>query len=135
MLVKDAMCTNPVSVKSSQTVEEAAKLMSVYNVGCLPVTNDHGVAGIVTDRDIVLRCTSQGKDPSKTAVCAVMTESATAVAPGHSLGTAAELMAAHQIRRLPVVEDGRLEGMLSLSDVAKASGEREAAKAFGCIIR
>ena len=110
----------------------AARLISRHNVGALPVCgSDRRLRGVVTDRDIVLRCVAAEEDPAQTMVRDIMTRSCATVSPGDDCREATRLMALHQVRRLPVVEEGRLVGMISLSDLARSGRyDIEAAQAL-----
>ena len=93
--------------------------------------SDGCLRGMVTDRDIVLRCVAAEEDPAQTPVRDIMTRSCTCVAPGDDCREATRLMALHQVRRLPVVEGGKLVGMISLSDLARSGRfDMEAAQAL-----
>jgi len=132
MLVKSLMSGDVVSVDPQSSVETAAKLLSRHNVGMLPVCGpDQHLMGVVTDRDLVLRCVAPGEDPKNTPVRSVMSRGCVTVTPGAQCVHASALMARHQIRRLPVVEDGMLIGMLTLGDLAKSQRyDMEAAEAL-----
>lgn len=125
--------TDDVAVVSPDTtVLEVAQLMQKHDVGAVPVCEGANVVGLVTDRDIVVRNIAHGKDPHQTPVKEVMTTQVKSADPEMSLSQAAEIMAAEQIRRLPVVEGNRLVGMLSLGDLAtKAKFDVELAKTLG----
>ena len=87
--------------------------------------------GMITDRDIVLRCVAAEEDPSQTMVRDIMTRNCATVAPGDDCREATRLMAAQQVRRLPVVEGGKVVGMISLGDLAKSRRfDMEAAQAL-----
>ena len=102
-----------------ECVAVAARQLAANNIGAMPVcSNDGRLIGVVTDRDMVIRCLASGKSPEKTRVREVMTGSVVSVAPDTGVHTAATVMGHRQVRRLPVVEDGRLVGMVSLSDLA-----------------
>ena len=118
MEIKDIMTRNVISVDPAESVEVAARTMSRYNIGVLPVCRNGKLCGILTDRDIVTRCLAANRQPGNTRVRQVMTEQVTAVSPEMQTGVAAHLMGRLQIRRLPVVEQGRLCGMVSLGDMA-----------------
>ena len=121
MQVRDLMRPSVVSVTVTDSTALAARLLSRHNVGSLPVCSADGrLRGIVTDRDIVLRCIAVEDDPAQTPVRDVMTRGCFTVSPDDSCQEAARLMAARQVRRLPVVEKGRLVGMLSLGDLARS---------------
>ncbi len=119
MTVREMMSRDVVSVGREDTAAAAARLMSRHNVGSLPVCTDSGrLVGIVTDRDLVVRCVAAGKDPAATAVADVMTERVVAVSPDDTEQQASGVMAREQVRRVPVVSDGSLIGMMSLGDLA-----------------
>ena len=120
MKVKELMTQPLVRISPGETVAVAARTLTQYNIGALPVCNAGGVlCGMVTDRDLVIRCVAAGKDPEKTAVRDVMTGKVACAAPEMEIGVAAHLMGSRKVRRLPVVEEGRICGMLSLRDLAK----------------
>ena len=132
MKIRDVM-TNPViRISPEETVSVAARTLAHYNIGSLPVCGADGrVCGVVTDRDLVTRCIAAGQDPRRTTVRQVMTGSVVAAQPDMDTTAAAALMGREQIRRLPVLENGRLCGMLSLGDLAsRFEGEFEAADAL-----
>lgn len=120
MKVRDIM-TNPViHISPTESVEVAARTLTHYNIGSLPVCSMDGkLCGVVTDRDLVTRCMASGRLPSQTTVREVMTSQVLSVQPDMDSGVAAHLMGRQQVRRLPVVENGRLCGMVSLGDLAK----------------
>ncbi len=123
MKIRDLM-TNPViRVSPEESVAVAARTLSHYNIGILPVCGADGrVCGLVTDRDLVTRCVAAGRNPGQTPIREVMTRNVIAVPPDMDAGVAAHLMGREQIRRLPVMDNGRLCGMVSLGDLA---GRRE----------
>jgi CBS domain-containing protein len=100
-------------------------MMKDENVGLAPIVEGERLVGTVTDRDIVTRVVAEGKDPKTTSVKEIATKDVVTVDPGQELGEALRLMAQHQVRRLPVVEGGRLVGVLAQADVAQdASAEQ-----------
>ena len=118
--IRDAMTSNPRGVETSTQVAEAAKLMKSENVGSLPVTEGDRLVGMVTDRDIVLRVVAEGKDVQSATVGEIASKDLVTVDPQQDLDEALRLMAQHQVRRLPVVEeDGRLVGILAQADIAQ----------------
>lgn len=132
MKIRDIMTDDVAVVSPDTTVLEVAQLMQKHDVGAVPVCEGANVVGLVTDRDIVVRNIAHGKDPHQTPVKEVMTTQVKSADPEMSLSQAAEIMAAEQIRRLPVVEGNRLVGMLSLGDLAtKAKFDVELAKTLG----
>ena len=118
MKVKDIMTRQVVSVSQSSTLGEVATEMKNLNVGSIPVCdNNSRLLGIVTDRDMVVRGLTQGYE-SQSIVRDVMTASPVSVTPDTDVTEVTNLMAEHQIRRLPVVEGGTLVGIVSIGDVA-----------------
>ncbi|HHV30675.1 CBS domain-containing protein [Acetivibrio mesophilus] len=117
MKVKDKMTKSVAYVEPNTSVVEAAQLMQKHNVGSIPVY-DQGVVGIVTDRDIVVRNVAHGKIPKDTKVQDVMTSQVVSVSPEMDVEEVSKLMANQQIRRVPVVENNQIVGMLSLGDIA-----------------
>lgn len=116
--LKDIMTQNVATISPQQSAQEAAQLMSQHNVGSIPVVENNSCVGIVTDRDIALRAVSQGRDPKTTRVQEVMTSGIVTGAPEMDVHEAADLMAQQQIRRLPVIENGKITGIVALGDLA-----------------
>lgn len=109
-----------VSIDPGESAALAARLLARHNVGALPVCSGSGaLLGMVTDRDIILRCVAAGEDPSHVPVRTIMTRHPASVSPDADPRQAARLMSGQQIRRLPVVDNGKVVGMLSLGDLAK----------------
>ena len=135
MQVRDLMNPSVVSITPSESASLAARLLSRHNVGSLPVCGeDGGLRGIVTDRDLVLRCLAPGEDPKRLPVGDIMTHSCAWVSPGAELSEAAAVMASAQVRRLPVVDNHKVVGMLSLGDLARCHNcDMEAAAALADI--
>jgi CBS domain-containing protein len=124
--IRDAMTANPRAVTSSTSVAEAAQLMKSEDVGSLPVTDGDRLVGMVTDRDIVLRVVAEGKDVQSATVGEVASRELVTIDPQQNLDEALRLMAQHQVRRLPVVEeDGRLVGILAQADVAQQGDDKK----------
>ena len=118
--VQEAMTPNPRAITPDTTVQEAAGLMKSEDVGALPIVEDGRLTGVVTDRDIAIRAVADGLG-TDTAVRDLASQDIVSIDPQQSLEEAARLMAEHQVRRLPVVEeDGNLVGMLAQADVAQA---------------
>lgn len=121
MLVKQLMHPGVVTIEPSSSAALAARLISRHNVGVLPVCgSDRRLRGMVTDRDIILRCVAPEEDPAQTPVRDIMTRYPATLSPTDDCQEAVKLMAEKQVRRLPVVENGRLVGILSLSDLARS---------------
>ena len=131
MQVRDLMSSHLITVDREETVAAAARLLSRHNVGALPVTAGGRLVGMLTDRDIAVRCVAASFDPNLTRVRAVMSAGAVTLPAGESGLQAAKTMGRHQVRRLPVTEGGHLVGMLSQADLA-VSAERspEVSQAF-----
>ena len=132
MQVRYLMNPSVVTIEPTSSAALAARLISRHNVGVLPVcAGDGRLRGVVTDRDIVLRCVAAEEDPAQTPVRDIMTRSCATVSPGDDCREATRIMSAQQVRRLPVVEDGRVVGMISLSDLARSRRfDMEAAQAL-----
>jgi CBS domain-containing protein len=123
--VRTTMTADPRRVEPGHPVTEAARLMREEDVGSLPVVENERLVGVITDRDIVMRLVAEGRDAGNTSVGEILSADLVTVSPDQPLVEALELMARHQVRRLPVVEDeGRLVGVISQADVARdARGE------------
>ena len=119
MKVKDIMTKRVICVGAEETVEVAARTLAQNNIGALPVQGANGkLCGVVTDRDLVTRCVASGRQPSQTTVRQVMTKQVVSAQPDMDVGVAAHLMGRQQVRRLPVTENGKLCGMVTLGDMA-----------------
>ena len=120
MKIKDCMTKNVISVGASEPVAVAARLMSRYNLGALPVQNADGrLCGMVTDRDGVLRCVAARRDAEHMRVGEMMSTGILAVEASEDISCAAQMMSRAQLRRLPVTQNGKLTGMLSMADLAR----------------
>ncbi len=118
--IQEAMTKAPKTVTSDTTVEEAARTLKAEDIGSLPIVDDDRLVGVVTDRDIAIRIVGEGRG-LETTVGEIASKDVVTVDPQQSLEEAARLMAEHQIRRLPVVEeDGKLVGILAQADVAQS---------------
>jgi CBS domain-containing protein len=122
--VRDAMTEDPRSIGASASVVEAARLMREQHIGSLPVTEDERVVGMITDRDITTRVVAESGDLDGTSVGDVCSRDPVNVEPDNDLEEALQLMARHQVRRLAVVENGRLVGMIAQADIALKDNER-----------
>ena len=118
MKVRDVMTKSIATIDTDATIKDAASIMQQYNVGSIPVVDNNGLVGIVTDRDIVVRNIASGQDPFSTPVRNIMTSQVTTVTPEEDLTSIVEVMSTRQVRRLPVVEGQKLVGMVSLGDIA-----------------
>ena len=133
MKVREVMQSPVVCVGPGQSVEAAAKVFERYNIGVLPVCTTQGMlCGMLTDRDLVIRCLAMGKLPSVTCVREIMTKQVISVGPDMDASVAAHLMGRKRVRRLPVVEHGKVKGILSLDDLAaNEQNAYDAADALG----
>ena len=119
MKVKDCMCNNVNFVKPDTSVKDCAKMMCEHHIGCIPVCDcDDKLVGIVTDRDILLRNVACDKDPQNTKISDIMTTDVQCCHCDDDITTAEKIMANEQIRRVPVVDNGKLIGILTLGDLA-----------------
>jgi len=120
MKVKEVMTPKVIRISPEETAAVAARTLTHYNIGVLPVCGaDENVCGMLTDRDIVTRCLATGHRPEDTPVRAIMTNTVISARPDMDVTAAASLMARRQVRRLPVVESGKLCGMISLGDLSR----------------
>ena len=128
MKVSDIMTSEGLATATlDTTLAEIAARMRDENVGAIPIVDDdEKLAGIITDRDIVVRGIAEGKDPDECTAEDIISEKLHTIHPHADIEEAAELMARHQIRRLPVVENSVIVGMISLGDIAVKSEEDEA---------
>jgi len=119
MKLRDIMTQSPVKIHPEESVAVAARMLTRHNIGALPVCGSDGkLCGVVTDRDLVTRCMASERPAERIRVRDVMTGRVISAAPDMEIGAAAHLMGREQVRRLPVVENGRLCGMVSLGDLA-----------------
>jgi CBS domain-containing protein len=124
--VREVMTDRPRAVTPDTPVSEAARLMESEDVGALPILEGEQLAGIVTDRDIVVRAVAKEKDPKGMPVRDVASKNIVAIGPDDSLSDALEAMASAQVRRIPVIDDGnRLIGMISQADVAREAKAKD----------
>jgi CBS domain-containing protein len=123
--VRDVMTPGVRTVRASQSLAEAAEVMKGEDVGSVPVVEEGRLAGIVTDRDIVTRAVAERRDPQAVKVDEIASRELVTVEADQDLDEALALMARHQVRRLPVVEQGRLVGMLAQADIALEAKEKK----------
>jgi CBS domain-containing protein len=116
--IREVMTADPQTVSSDATLEEAARQMQSDDIGAVLVTDNGDVAGILTDRDIVVRAVAEGRDPSSTKVGDVATRDVQTLTPDSSIDDAIKLVREQNVRRIPVVEDGRPAGIVSIGDLA-----------------
>jgi CBS domain-containing protein len=116
MNIRDVMTPNPRTVGPDDTLQRAAQIMRDEDTGAIPVVDGGRPVGILTDRDIVVRAVAEGRPDGS--VREVVTGQLVSVSPDTSTREASELMSEYQVRRLPVVENERLVGIVSLGDLA-----------------
>jgi CBS-domain-containing membrane protein len=116
MLVKDVMNKNVVVAKDSATVRDASRVMKNYDIGSLVVLKGTEIIGIVTERDVV-ESVAQSKDPDVTEVKDIMSKKVITISPEATIEEAVDIMVEHKIKKLPVVEDGKIKGIVTASDI------------------
>jgi CBS domain-containing protein len=121
MNIRDVMTPNPQTVSPHDSIQNAARIMRDSDTGAVPVVDNGRPIGIVTDRDIVVRAVADGGELSRP-VGEIVTGSVVCASPEMSTREASQLMSEHQIRRLPVVENERLVGIVSIGDLAVKEG-------------
>jgi CBS domain-containing protein len=123
--IREVMSSNPCTIDADKPVSYAAKMMRDEDVGLAPIVEGDRLVGTLTDRDIATRVVAEGKDPDATPVKEVASTDVLTVDPEQDLDEALRLMADHQVRRLPVVEeDGRVVGVVAQADVARQADDR-----------
>jgi CBS domain-containing protein len=122
--IRDVMTPGPETIQADRPAAEAAKLMKQADAGMIPVLHNGDLLGTVTDRDIAIRLVAEGKDPQTTPVREIASTTLVTIEPDRDLDEALQLMAKHQVRRLPVVENGMLVGVLAQADVAREGKEK-----------
>lgn len=127
MQVREIMTKDIVMADTNDTIIDVAKLMVHHNIGCIPVTeNGEKVLGVITDRDIVVEMAEHSYDPYNTLATTIMSDNVYFVRPDVDVKFALDLMKKQQVRRLPVMENGKILGMISLGDVAVSANSQKA---------
>lgn len=122
--VKDAMTSDVTTATLAQSLTDAAVLMKREDVGSVPVVDGGRLVGVLTDRDIVVRGIADGGDPHAVKIGDIASRDVVTVRPDDDLDLALRLMAQHQVRRLPVVDEGRLVGVVATADVAHEAKDK-----------
>ncbi|MFB0558160.1 MAG: cyclic nucleotide-binding/CBS domain-containing protein [Candidatus Bathyarchaeia archaeon] len=121
--IRDVMTENVVTVKGGYSAKHVASIMNRFEIGCLVVVEDGTVMGILTERDLLRKIVTEGRDPEKTKVSEIMSRPVIVVAPDTPLEEAIRLMVRHKIKKLPVMEryqeEDRLIGLVTLTDIAR----------------
>jgi CBS domain-containing protein len=124
--IREVMTKNPRSLESGSSAIDAARLMRDQDVGIVPVVEGEKLIGTVTDRDIATRVVAEGKSPESTTVGEIASRELVTIDPQQDLDEALRLMARHQVRRLPVVEeDGKLVGIVAQADIARSASDEQ----------
>ena len=124
--VQELMTRNPCSIDADKSVTYAAKMLRDEDVGLAPIVDGDRLVGTVTDRDIAIRVVAEGKDPESTKVKEIASINLVTVDPQQDLEVALKLMAKHQVRRLPVIEEGgRLVGLVAQADIARSGNDKQ----------
>lgn len=131
--VRETMTRDPRSITPRDPIVGAARLMRDQDIGSVPVTEAGKLVGMLTDRDLALRVIADGKSPQSTTVAEVFSPDPVTTGPDQDLDEALRLMARHQVRRLPVVEEGQLVGILAQADVALEEKEKKTGEVVGAI--
>ena len=118
MQVQDIMSKNIVSLNSEDSIERAAQMMKQFDVGSIPVCNQEKLIGVVTDRDITIRSVAAGTNGNQQKICDVMTSNPVTGSPDMDVHDAAKIMSEQQIRRLPIIQNNNLVGIVSLGDIS-----------------
>lgn len=120
MKVKECMCNDVCCISPKTTVRECAKIMGEKHIGCVPVCgNNNEILGLITDRDILLRAVAKNKDADKTNIEEIMTKKVCCCEGDSELFVAEKLMCEQQIRRIPVLENKQIIGIITIGDLAK----------------
>ena len=117
--IREVMTENPSTVEASANLREAAELMAKEDIGDVLVVENDELQGIVTDRDIVVKAIAKGNEPDDTSVREVATTDVATVGPDDGIDDAVKILREHDVRRVPVVEDGKPVGIVSLGDLAQ----------------
>lgn len=118
--LEEIMVKDIVTVKADASVKKAVELMNKHEIGCLIVVNEGKPVGIVTERDMLKRIIHEPREPEKTKVTEIMSKPLITVTPKISAGDAAKLMLERKIKKLPVIENGRLVGLVTLTDLVRS---------------
>lgn len=119
MKVKDCMCNNVTFVKPECSIKDCAKIMCNNHIGCVPVCdNTNKIVGLVTDRDIILRCVACDKESHNTPISDIMSTNICSCSPETDINDAEEIMSKNQIRRIPVIDNNKIVGILTLGNLA-----------------
>ena len=128
-IIKDVMTSNPRSIDAEKSVAYAAKMMREEDVGLAPIVEGDKLIGMLTDRDIAIRVVAEDRNPEQVKVADVASKQVVTIDPQQDLDEALRIMAKHQVRRLPVVEeDGKLVGVVAQADIAREGDDMQTGK-------
>jgi len=123
--VRDVMTKDPVSMSSDASVMDAAKAMSDMRIGAVVVMEKDKPCGIVTDRDITVRAVATGSDPAKTKLADICSHDIAAVRPDQTVDDAVQMMKSHDVKRVLVMDDSKIEGIVSLGDLSRLGKDQD----------
>jgi CBS domain-containing protein len=124
--IRDVMTSNPCTIDADKSVAYAAKMMREEDVGLAPIVEGEKLIGMLTDRDIAIRVVAEGKNPEQVKAVEVASKQVVTIDPQQDLDEALRIMAKHQVRRLPVVEeDGKLVGVVAQADIARTGDDSQ----------
>ena len=127
--ISDLMSPNPYAIEADKPVAHAARMMKDEDVGLAPIVEGEKLIGMLTDRDIAIKVAAEGKDPQSTMVREIASPRLITIDPDQNIDEAMRLMAKHQVRRLPIVEeDGRLVGVIAQADIAEHASAKDLGK-------
>jgi CBS domain-containing protein len=127
--IRDVMTSNPCTIDAEKSVAYAAKMLRDEDVGLAPIVEGDKLIGMLTDRDIAIRVVAEGRDPGQVKVRDVASKQVVTIDPQQDLDEALRIMAKHQVRRLPVVEeDGQLVGVVAQADIAREGDVKKTGK-------
>ena len=125
-IIRDVMTSDPCTIDADKSVAYAAKMMREEDVGLAPIVEGDKLIGMLTDRDITIRVVAEGRNPDQVKVREVASTQVVTIDPQQDLSEALRIMAKHQVRRLPVVEeDGKLVGVVAQADIAREGDDKE----------
>jgi CBS domain-containing protein len=130
--IRNVMTSNPHTIDAEKSVAYAAKMMRDEDVGLAPIVEGDKLIGMLTDRDIAVRVVAQGRNPEQIKVAEVASKQVVTIDPQQDLNEALRIMAKHQVRRLPVVqEDGKLVGVVAQADIAREGDDKQTGALVG----
>ena len=121
MEVEDIMINKVITIDPNATVKDAAKLMNKHEIGCLIAVKKGSASGIITERDLLKKIVEQAKNPVKTKVHEIMSKRLIVGTPQMEIADAVRLMLQKKIKKLPIVEDGKVIGLITLTDIARTT--------------